>query len=307
MPSDTPQGHFEYPDLNEPRWYQNGERIEIDGTTEEQTHDGIVDWLEQLEIRLTGVVNTFDELPDPDASRRDHQTGNERIYLVRNRETFYRDDGDEWVVTGGDEGDAVGAGDGLVLAGEYAVDLAANFAWTGRHTFNGDTVAFTIGNQGGNPVEPGDVTRDDSDVLVHSGGTVQNLSNIGTGGNGGGGGASDVISSPNLNIPYSELADGDRLGFPVAVPPSDTIEVQSWGVTDTDGETPTGLAVELRDPSDNLVSSENTAWNSNPNGIASWTNDTGQHASVTLAIYNGSGSGYADPAGVGGQVGYVMD
>lgn len=305
MPSETPEGHFEYPDLHELRWYKNGEVIEIEGTTAEQTHDGIVDWLEQLEIRLTGIVEEFGDLPSPDPERVDPRTGNERIYLVRNRETFYRDAGDQWVVTGGDEGDAVGAGAGLVLTDSYEVDFASNFTWTGKHTFDDSVTAFRVGDQGTSPTNPGEFTRNGSDVLVHTGGSVVSLSDVGTGGSGGGG--TDVISSPNLSIPYTELADGERVGNPVSLADGEMIEVRMWGVSDTDGNTPAGLAVQLRDETDSIVDSAETPWDASPTGITSYENTSGVRQTVSLTVNNATGTNYADPNGVGAQFGYVIE
>lgn len=304
MASETPAGHFQYPDLHDLRWYKNGEDIEIDGTVRTQGHDGIVDWLEQLEIRLTGVVERFDNLPQPDEDEVDPRTGNERIYLVRNRESFYRDTGSQWVVTGGDEGDAVGAGFGLELGTLYEVDQTEDFTWTGTHTFDDDSVAFTIGDQGVEPTQPGEVARDGNDVYLHTGAGLVNLS---SGGDGGGSGGSDVISSPNLNMPYTELADSQRIGYPVSVGDSEIIEVRSWGVSDTDGNTPSGLFVELVDEGGSVVQNANTEWNSAPAGVASWENTSGTRATVTLGVNNTTGSDYTDPDGVGANFGYVVE
>lgn len=101
MANQTPEGHFEYPELNDGRWYENGTIIEVDGVSQAQSHDGIVDWLEQLEIRLTGIVETEADLPSPDADRTDDRTGNERIYLVRSENVLYRDTGTAWVQIAG--------------------------------------------------------------------------------------------------------------------------------------------------------------------------------------------------------------
>lgn len=97
MAQETPEGHFEHPDLHDQRSYKRG--VIIDG--EEQQHDGIVNWLEQLEIRLTGIVQSTVDLPEADPDKTDHRTGNERIYAVRNDRTLRRDTGTEWEVIAG--------------------------------------------------------------------------------------------------------------------------------------------------------------------------------------------------------------
>lgn len=303
MANETPRGHFQYPDVSDLRWYENGRVIEVDGTVAEQEHDGIVDWLNQLEIRLTGIVDRFEDLPTPDGSRIDPRTGNERIYLVRNRDTFYRDTGDEWVVTGGDEGDAVGAGFGLVLDGAYELDTSADIDWTGVHHFGNDTSAFIVEDQQGNPSEPGEFTRDGGDVKVYTGGVVKSLSDIGTGD--GGGTGVDVVSSPNMNIPYTELEDTQRVAQPVTMADGQTITVDAWGVTDTDGDTPAGLHVELLNESGDVVESANTAWETG--NVASYNNNTGGLVAAKLAIRNDTGGDYTDPDGVGAQFGYRVE
>lgn len=309
MARETDQGHFEYPAPHEQRWYKNGELIDIDGNVAEQTHDGIVDWLEQLELRLTGVVEQFGDLPDPNPDKQDPRTGNERIYLVRNRETFYRDTGTEWVVTGGNQGDAVGAGHGITLteADGYVLDRDAATTWHGIQEFANTEVGIRLGDQASDPIQDGDFVRNGNHVKVRTGGVVKNLTNIGTG-DGGGSTTSgtDVISAPNLNVPFTELADTERIGNPVSVANNQTLTVKAWGVSDSDGTTPSGLRVELLDHQGSIVTDASTPWAADSTGVASWTNTTGSRQMAQLAVSNGTGTSYTDPDGVGGQFGYVI-
>lgn len=97
MPYTTPDGQIEFADLHE-HWWREG--ASIDGET--QQHWGIVDVLDMLELRLTGIEQSFADLPASDPDKTDSRTGNERVYLVRDEETLYRDSGTGWVpVTGG--------------------------------------------------------------------------------------------------------------------------------------------------------------------------------------------------------------
>lgn len=95
MPT-TPNDKFEYPTKKSPTWYKNGEVVDVEGLDVEQEYDGMVDWLEQLEVSLTGQVDTVGDLPPPDPDAVNERTGDRRLYYVRDEGALYRDDGTQW-------------------------------------------------------------------------------------------------------------------------------------------------------------------------------------------------------------------
>lgn len=117
----------------------------------------------------------------------------------------------------------------------------------------------------------------------------------------------DVITSPNLHFSFSELADTASIRTPVVMFDGTTLEVQAWGVVDTDGNTPAGLTVALVDPSGTDVLRQNTSWNTDSTGITSYSNTSGGIEVPVLEIANDTGTSYTDPNGVGGRVGYEVN
>lgn len=95
MPT-TPNDKFEYPTKASATWYKKGEVIDVEGLDVEQEFDGMVDWLEQIEVSLTGQVETVGDLPPPDPDAENKRTGDRRVYLVLDEGSLYRDDGTEW-------------------------------------------------------------------------------------------------------------------------------------------------------------------------------------------------------------------
>lgn len=93
---ETPHQQFEYPPKAYPAWFRNGAIIDADGTDIEQEYDGIVDWLQQLEVSVTGQVETYADLPDPDPDIENERTGDRRVYLVADEAILYRDSGESW-------------------------------------------------------------------------------------------------------------------------------------------------------------------------------------------------------------------
>jgi len=70
---------------------------------------------------------------------------------------------------------------GAIAAGAVGaeqIDLSISPTWTGEHTFDATVV---LADQNADPSSNGEVQRNGSDVLVYSGGSVRNLSNIGSG------------------------------------------------------------------------------------------------------------------------------
>lgn len=97
---ETPHERFEYPTKAHPAWFQKGAVIDADGREIEQEYDGIVDWLEQLEISVTGQVETLQDLPEPDPEVVNERTGDQRLYLVKDESVLYQDTGEEWEAIG---------------------------------------------------------------------------------------------------------------------------------------------------------------------------------------------------------------
>lgn len=95
MPT-TPNDKFEYPTKASATWYKKGEVIDVEGLDVEQEFDGMVDWLEQIEVSLTGQVATVGDLPPPDPDAVNERTGDRRVYHVLSEGALYRDDGTQW-------------------------------------------------------------------------------------------------------------------------------------------------------------------------------------------------------------------
>lgn len=166
----------------------------------------------------------------------------------------------------------------------------------------GDNIALE--DSGSDPSADGEFRNNGGAVKVRTGGTTKDLGNIGTGD--GGGGGTDVIASPNNSVDYSELMTSAAITIPVAVPDAQTLTVKAWGAVDTDGNTPSGLDVALVNPDGTDNTTANTAWNTNTNGIATYSNTSGSLAVAELEIRNNTGSHYTDPDGVGGRFGYTV-
>jgi hypothetical protein len=78
--TETPYNRYSYPDEGEPNWNRD---------------EGPENIWEQQEIEITGEVEQYIDLPDPDPSA-ETDDGQRRTYLVSGRKTIYRDTGSEW-------------------------------------------------------------------------------------------------------------------------------------------------------------------------------------------------------------------
>jgi len=72
---------------------------------------------------------------------------------------------------------------GIASSGVTTTELDLSIAptWTGTHTFTDGSVALDLGDQAADPSANGEITRNGTDVKIHSGGSVKNVSNIGGG------------------------------------------------------------------------------------------------------------------------------
>jgi len=117
-----------------------------------------------------------------------------------------------------------------------------------------------------------------------------------------------LARAPNLHVQDTELANGRSITQRVYVPAGQTLTVYGWGVVDSDGATPTGLVIELREPSDSVVEDANRAWTSDTAGVASWENTADIGQSALLTITNETGTDYSAPdSGVSARIGYEVN
>lgn len=203
--------------------------------------------------------------------------------------------------------------DGTRLILEGAINGSRDFALAGS-THTGVAQSARASFSGLVDLASGDTIT--MDTWQNSGGSVDITANtaylgvvqVDGGGTGGTGTvAADLIGSPNLNIQYSELSSSTAIKQPVSMADGETLTIYAWGVRDTDGNTPSGLEVRLVDNSGTIQASANTAWTENTNGVTSWTNTSGGRVDAKLSVYNGTGTAYTDPDGVGAQFGYEVN
>lgn len=141
------------------------------------------------------------------------------------------------------------------------------------------------------------LTRDGSDVNVHTGGSVKNISNVQEE-------IQQIVDHPD-RPPIARLDDTESIEIPIRVPDKSTLEVYRWGAFDaSDGSAPAGLTAELLDGSDTVQASENTANNQSMSStVASNQNTSGSASIFKLRAKNGTGSAINNP-GVGCVFGY---
>jgi hypothetical protein len=116
-----------------------------------------------------------------------------------------------------------------------------------------------------------------------------------------------LIRAPNYHLQDSELQNGKTIRQRVSVPAGQTLTVYLWGVEDTAGGTPSGLLVELRDPTGSVVADANTAKRADTSGLAAWENTASTRQTAVLAVVNETGSDYSAPdSGVSARFGYEV-
>lgn len=114
---ETPHQQFQYPPAEYPLWYRKGlKRADLsEGAQEnippeffEQDYEGFVDWLEKLEIRLQGMVQTRADLPAPDDTATTSWTtpeGNNitqrRVFIIVDERAIVYDTGTAWETLAG--------------------------------------------------------------------------------------------------------------------------------------------------------------------------------------------------------------
>jgi hypothetical protein len=108
---------FEFPPAEYPLWKEKGmQRASLSEDAQrnippeifEQEFEGYVDWLERLELSITGVVNTRGDLPDPDPEAtyvyenpQEDRATQRRLFVILHENVLVYDDGQQWVTLAG--------------------------------------------------------------------------------------------------------------------------------------------------------------------------------------------------------------
>jgi hypothetical protein len=190
-------------------------------------------------------------------------------------------------------------------------------AWQ-RLTTTVDEELWQSGPQSERPTDPPTgrfyAATDERIIYRYDGEQWDEFAGVGTTGSGGGGDsdgptfAEQLVRAPNYQLPATELETGETISQRVVVPAGQTLTVYAWGVETTDGTTPSGLLVELRDASGGVVADVNTNWQADTSGVAAWTNDGSSRQTAVLAVTNETGSDYSAPdSGVSARIGYEVN
>lgn len=113
----TTYNWFEFPPAEYPLWKEKGmQRASLSEDAQrnippeifEQEYEGYVDWLERLELSLTGVVTVRGDLPDPDPDAtfeyenpQEDRSTQRRLFVILHENVLVYDDGQQWVTLAG--------------------------------------------------------------------------------------------------------------------------------------------------------------------------------------------------------------
>lgn len=110
------------------------------------------------------------------------------------------------------------------------LDLSIAPTWTGTHTFSASSVALDIGDQAADPSANGELTRNGTDVKIHSGGSVRNLSNVGSG-------SYDRQTDFDHSGSKNSLSNGDQAIVGITnLDSSETLEIRQAALLKPDGQ-----------------------------------------------------------------------
>lgn len=109
----TKYNFFEFPPAEYPLWKHKGmQRASLSEEAQrnippeifEQEFEGYVDWLERMELSITGVVSVRGDLPDPDPEAtyvyenlQEDRSTQRRLFVILHERVLVYDDGQQWV------------------------------------------------------------------------------------------------------------------------------------------------------------------------------------------------------------------
>jgi DNA replication initiation complex subunit (GINS family) len=230
----------------------------------------------------------------------------DRVFIETDTGTIYRDTGSAWDVMGTTNiSDTDHSATDHESGGKFEIvhnNLSGGTTRDAHHIRPSAGTALAEDGSNNFNVQEGDITHDNL-----SGGTTSDAHHIRPG-------AGDylyesgddfnvdhaaaLIDSPNGHIGTADLPASESAELTVRLADGEAIFIYAWGgYTVPSGTAPSGLQVQLIDPSGTTQASENTVWTANASGVASYTNSSGGVQIMRLRVDNSTGTNYTSDAG----------
>jgi hypothetical protein len=260
---------------------------------------------DELTIGSLADVDPAAVLVDTETNRPSAGT-TDRVFIETDTGTIYRDTGSAWDVMGTTNiSDTDHSATDHESGGKFEIvhnNLSGGTTRDAHHIRPSAGTALAEDGSNNFNVQEGDITHDNL-----SGGTTSDAHHIRPG-------AGDylyesgddfnvdhaaaLIDSPNGHIGTADLPASESAELTVRLADGEAIFIYAWGgYTVPSGTAPSGLQVQLIDPSGTTQASENTVWTANASGVASYTNSSGGVQIMRLRVDNSTGTNYTSDAG----------